>query len=311
MGRKDLSGKDFFADRERFAELINTVLYNGKAMVRVENLIPMKREYVSPLGNGEKRRDILMSDISQNIGYGLELETESDYGMPERVMGYDICEWETQIKEIGRRYEKRGYRDKKSRIGEKDRLMPVITIVLYLGVGRWKGRRKLSELFQIPEEMKELLGSRVPEYDFQLTEADYVNADACRTDLREFFRALQCRKDKKKLAELLRSERFRNLKPETAWVIAVHLDRERLTDKMKKEGMDMCQALDELMEDKRCEGRLEGKREGRLAGKKEEKTVIINRMLQEGMDRALICRIADCTEEEMELAAGSAQFAAV
>ena len=125
-----------------------------------------------------------------------------------------------------------------------------------------------------------------------------MNADAYRTDLREFFRALQCRKDKKKLAELLRSERFRNLKPETAWVIAVHLDRERLTDKMKKEGMDMCQALDELMEDKRCEGR--------LAGKKEEKTVIINRMLQEGMDRALICRIADCTEEEMELAAGSA-----
>lgn len=204
MGRKDLVGKSFFADRERFAELMNIMLYHGESVVKAKNLIHVVRTYPSPLRNGEKSRDILMKETAQNICYGLELETEEDY----------------------------------------------------------------------------------------------VDAGMYRTDLREFFHALQCRGDKKELNALLHTERFRNLKDETEWVIAVYLDRKKLTEKMKQEGIGMCQALDELMEDKRREG----KREGKIAGRKEEKRAIIRRMLQEGMDRALVSRITECTNEEMELA---------
>ncbi len=43
-----------------------------------------------------------MGDIRQNVCYGLEIESESDYSMPERVMLYDAGEYEHQIREMFR-----------------------------------------------------------------------------------------------------------------------------------------------------------------------------------------------------------------
>ncbi|MCM1201331.1 MAG: hypothetical protein NC312_08880 [Bacteroides fragilis] len=137
-----------------------------------------------------------------------------------------------------------------------------------------------------------------------------MDAMGFETDLREFFQALQCRKDKKKLNELCRSERFRNLRPEAVQAIAVHIDRTRLMPKVKKEGVTMCQAFDELMEDMRQEGIREGEAKGLKAGIKEGlqegerkgKISIIRRMLAEGLDETLICRVARCSEEELAAA---------
>ena len=108
----------------------------------------------------------------------MELETEADYSMPERVMVYDACEWERQIRETaGRRWQEGGkitYRDKKSRLGREDFLLPVVTVVVYLGSGRWQGKRKMSELYHIPKEWRALLEEKLPDYSFILMEADAV-----------------------------------------------------------------------------------------------------------------------------------------
>ena len=194
-------------------------------MIQPENLVLAGRDYPGLPGTGGKQRDILMKDREQNICYGLELETESDWSMPERVLVYDVCEWEMQIREIiksreKREEEKRTYRERKSRMGEGDFLLPVITAVLYLGSGRWEGRNRLSELFRIPGILREQMGTRLPDYRFILVEADYVKAEDYRTELREFFQAMQCRKDKEKLRRL-------------------------------------CQALEEWMADERAEGKKE------------------------------------------------------
>lgn len=241
MGRKDLVGKAFFADSVRFAELLNAALYYGKEVIQARNLVKISREYPSPLRKGERHRDILMLDVEQNIYYGLELETECDYRMPERVMVYDVCEWETQIQEINKRYEAqdrqgRSYVDRKSCMSKDDFLLPVITVVMYLGIGGWQGRRKMSELFCVSEDIRSMLNVDLPEYAFPLIEADCVDADSYQTDLREFFKALQCRRDRQRLRELFLTERFRNLKTDTEWVIAAYLDRKRLITKMKRRG---------------------------------------------------------------------------
>ncbi len=91
-----------------------------------------------------------------------------------------------------------------------------------------------------------------------LAKTDHINVEEYETDLREFFQAVQYRKDKKKLNELCHSEKFRNLDPETVRTIAIHIDRKRLMSKVEEEGVGMCQAFDELMEDKRLEGIKEG-----------------------------------------------------
>lgn len=75
-----------------------------------------------------------MKDRKHNIFYGIEIETESDYSMPERVMVYDICEYEYQIKELHKehidRKDYKNYREKKSRMKESDILLPTITVHL-------------------------------------------------------------------------------------------------------------------------------------------------------------------------------------
>ena len=303
MGKKDITGKTYFRDAARFAELMNAVLYHGEKIIQPEKLVPMEREYPSLSGDADKSRDVFMKDAGCQILYGLELETESDYSMPERVMVYDACEYEQQIRKItGARKKTQArdtYREKKSRLKAEDYLLPVVTVVLYLGEDHWEGRGKLSDLFQVPDKIKKQIGCRIPEYDFCLIEADYINAEDYETDLREFFQIMQCRKDKRKLNELCHSEKFRNLDPETMRAIAIHIDRKGLLPKMEKEGVILCQAFDELMEDKKQEGIQEGIKEG----ERKCRISIIRRMLEAGMEGSQIRSITQCSEEEILLVA--------
>lgn len=120
MGKKDVTGRMFFSDRERFAELLNLHFYHGEQVLLPENLIRRKGEYPSLADvYGQKNRDILMEDTKRKIYYGVELETETDYSMSERVMVYDACEYEQQIRRICRKHrekeEFKNYREMKSR----------------------------------------------------------------------------------------------------------------------------------------------------------------------------------------------------
>ncbi len=127
MGKRDTYTRPYIADKQRFAELINVNIYGGKDIVRKEMLTDLRGSYPS-LGSskGEKRRDILMEHSNPKIRYGIELETEQDYSMPERIMLYDAGEYETQIGETDRRYRAEGsykeYVEKKSRMKKEGRL---------------------------------------------------------------------------------------------------------------------------------------------------------------------------------------------
>lgn len=107
------------------------------------------------------------------------------------------------------------------------------------------------------------------------------------------------RKNKKKLNELFRTEEFLKLKEDTEWAIAVHIDRKKLTVKMEKEGLRMCQAFDELMKDKKAEGKKEGR--------KEERARIIRHMMQEGMEQNMIQKITKCSKSELAVIAAGCQ----
>ena len=305
MGRKDTVGRIFFSDKERFAELLNVHLYCGNKIIFEGNLIQRERDYPSLSSfYGEKKRDILLEDKSRKLCFGMELETESDYSMPERIMVYDACEYEYQIREFyvdhSKKTDFKDYREKKSRIKKTDFLYPTVNIVLYLGEGHWEGRQCLSELFQISEADAGQLNSALHDYDFVLLEADYVNSDDYETDLRQFFQAMQCRGDRKKLRNHMQSEEFKNLRPETEQAIAVHLHIKKLFCKMKKEGVSMCKAFDDLMKAERRSG----KREGEKVGKKKERVSIIKKMYKKGMEETLIRELTGCTKKEFAAAIG-------
>ena len=321
MGRKDMTGRAFFSDKERFAELLNLHLYHGAKVLLPENLIQRKREYPSLADvYGQKNRDILMEDRKHRICYGVELETGTDYSMPERIMVYDACEYEHQIRALFRKHREEGtfddFWDRKSRIKKDDLLLPTVTVVLYLGEGHWEGKRRLTDLFHIPVCAADLPESKICDYAFSLLEADFLSAEDHRTDLKEFFQAMQCRQDRERLKQLIRSDGFQRLSPETELVIAAHLNIRRLVRRMRKGEVPMCKAFDDLMQEERRNGRKEGMergiekglergiKKGKKEGKKAERLGIIGRMKKEGLEEALIIRLTGCTKEEYATAPG-------
>ncbi len=320
-----MTGRVFFSDKERFAELLNLHLYHGAKVLSSENLVQRKREY-SSLADvyGQKNRDILMEDTKNRICYGVELETEADYSMPERIMVYDACEYEHQIRAICRKHQEEGtfeeFRDRKSRMKKEDFLLPTVTVVLYLGEGHWEGKRRLTDLFPLPVYAAESSGNGICDYTFSLLEADFLSTEDHRTDLKEFFQAMQCRQDRERLKKLLRSDGFQRLGPETELAIAAHLNIRRLVRRMRKGEVPMCKAFDDLMQEERRNGRKEGmergiekglekgikkgKKEGKKEGKKAERLGIIGRMKKEGLEEAQIIRLTRCTKEEYAAAPG-------
>ena len=316
-----MTGRVFFSDKERFAELLNLHLYHGAKVLSSENLVQRKREY-SSLADvyGQKNRDILMEDTKNRICYGVELETEADYSMPERIMVYDACEYEHQIRAICRKHQEEGtfeeFRDRKSRMKKEDFLLPTVTVVLYLGEGHWEGKRRLTDLFPLPVYAAESSGNGICDYTFSLLEADFLSTEDHRTDLKEFFQAMQCRQDRERLRKLLRSDGFQRLGPETELTIAAHLNIRRLVRRMRKGEVPMCKAFDDLMQEERRNGRKEGmekglekgikkgKKEGKKEGKKAERLGIIGRMKKEGLEEAQIIRLTRCTKEEYAAAPG-------
>ena len=102
-------------------------------------------------------------------------------------------------------------------------------------------------MLAVPKELKECSGEYLQDYRICVIESDYVEAEAYRTDLKEFFQALQCRNDREKLRELLRSDGFRNMERETEMAIAVNLNLKSVIRKIEEEEKSMCRAFEELM----------------------------------------------------------------
>lgn len=267
MGKRDTYTRPYIADKQRFAELINVNVYGGKEIIRKEMLTSLGGSYPSLASRqGEKRRDILMEHTDPRIRYGIEVETEKDYSMPERIMLYDVGEYEEQIGAADRKYRAEGtykeYVEKKSRMKKEDRLIPVITIVLYLGEGKWSGPKTLTQMMAIPTEVAQDFREYFQDYHICIIEADFAKPDLYHTELREFFQALQCRNNREKLRKLLQSEEFQNISYETEMAIAVNLNLEPLIRKIEEEEKPMCQAFEELMMEQEEIGIEKGKSEG-------------------------------------------------
>ena len=62
------------------------------------------------------------------------------------------------------------------------------------------------------------------------------------------------------------------------------------TENGEEEEYNMCQALEELMEDNRREGRNEGRNEGNL----EKTKIVVRNLLRMGFSVDDICKVAEC-----------------
>ena len=115
MGVKDTKAKEFLSDNERFADLFNYYLFDGKQVIKAADLCERDTTKVLSIFGTDKKevpkqkwRDLFKSVIIKTTEYGIfvllgvENQSEIHYAMPVRNMIYDAMEYSSQINEAAR-----------------------------------------------------------------------------------------------------------------------------------------------------------------------------------------------------------------
>ena len=282
MSKKDTVTKTFMRENTVFADAFNYLIFNGKNQIQPERLQELDTtELVQLIAKGknnknesvQKYRDILKAAViieDENADYlllGIENQTEIHYAMPVRNMIYDALQYGNQVAAIAAQ----NVKEKKaptraeflSGFYKADKLRPVITLVLHFGADPWDGATSLHEMMYFPlEEMRTF----IQDYKIHLIDPAALKPDELEkfsTSLREVLGCIKYSKDKEKLSSFIRNNTRMMLEINAARVIQA-ITNITLDLSEEVEEVDMCKAIDDMMQDSREEGKAEGRTEGIL-----------------------------------------------
>ena len=217
MSDKDAVSKKYLQDNARFADLFNFYLYGGRQVIQPDQLKPLDTTAITlPYGQDgkaspvQKQRDlikIVSAKSDKDCTYlllAVELQSELHYAMPVRNMLYDAIQYTEQIETIAKAH--RSHKDRAENIGEflsgfykADKLLPVITLTLYLGAGQWDAPKSLHEMLTVKDES---LLKYIPDYKLNLITPADINDDelgAFHTELGTVLEFIKYSKDKKRI----------------------------------------------------------------------------------------------------------------
>ena len=311
MAKKAATVKQWIMNRRRFANLFNAKIFEGKQVIRPEELESIEGEtHIVIQTKSDKRQEIhRYRDITMRwkgkmdfLILACENQDKIHYAMPVRTMLYDGLSYVQQMKLMwDLRDETEEITDDEflSKFCKDDKIYPVITLVFYFGEKEWDASLDLYGMFDIEDILciNEELRKYIPNYTINLIDAERLeNLDVFQKDLQVIFGLLKCRKDKKKLKQYVEENKdfFKSVDMDTGMAISSFINSEnvmKMIEKQKKgDNVDMCKAMEDWAAEERLEGRLEGKLEG-----EENKLVdLICKKLEKGKD---IVTIADEVEE--------------
>ena len=271
MGKFDVLCKKYMSNNEVFADAFNYLLYGGKKKIKPEDLKPLDTSSISieikntKVSNAvQKNRDVfkvLSAKRTDKLGLlilGVENQAKGHYAMPVRVLLYDLLQYASQIdtcKEKNRKTKKTLTDDEfLSGFTKQDKLIPVITLVVYFGSNNWDGPTNIREMFG---NVKESIAKYLPNYHINLISPDLSDdeLDKLSSELGVVMKFIKQSRDKKKMLENIEKHKeFRNVSNLSATLIneATGLN---LKINKEQEKIDMCQAMKEIIEDIRNEER--------------------------------------------------------
>ncbi|MCD8009594.1 MAG: hypothetical protein LUF34_02105, partial [Lachnospiraceae bacterium] len=149
--KADVILKEFWQSNERFADLFNTVLFNGQTILHAESLLEADTDmsglirlkgYEKPLA---RTRDVVKK-TAHGVDFvicGLENQQRAHYAMPLRALLYDGLGYLKEYRELTGRHRKEAGRQTEeeflSGLRREDRLHPIRTLVVYDGENPWDG----------------------------------------------------------------------------------------------------------------------------------------------------------------------------
>ena len=308
MGKADTVTKQYMEDNQVFADAFNYLIYGGREVIQPEKLHRLDSVAVEvPYGSDgaelpvQKVRDelkYLTAMADEHAAYvilGIENQDEIHYAMPVKNMVYDALEYAGQVRKAASSHRK-AKDAKKHSAGEylsgfykEDRLVPVITLVVFFSAEEWDGPMSLHEMLNVQDE--EIL-SLVENYHIHLIAPAYLNdreLDKFHSSLREVLSFIKYSTDKQQLEKLVdKNEKFSVLDRKAAMVINICTNSKLKIDP-NQEVVDMCKAIADMRSEERREGHMAGIKEGAL-DKAKETALNLREM---GMNPEIIAKVVN------------------
>lgn len=270
--------KNYWSDNEQFADLFNAVLFEGRQVIKPEELEDMNTEESSVLEHRSYAESIKASRDNvkiqkkssaygvQFVLLGLESQEYIHYAMPMRVMGYDYGSYKKQYDSNAKKYKKaEGMEEDEylSKVKKTDKFIPIITVVIYYGEKPWDGATSLHGMLNIPEEM----ANYINDYKMLLVEARQNDLTLHNVNNKDLFNLLQIilernvpkNEVKEKAIEYSKEHKTnKNVIMTVAGATNIKLDYNAL----EKGDGNMCTLFDEIAKESESKGRAVGEAKG-------------------------------------------------
>ncbi len=281
MGKENNAVLSYLEDNERFADVFNCFYFGGREVIKPQEMMEASEVYAAEPAEKEGQR---IRDIIKHLKSGaclkiLAIEAQNDisYIMPWRIMEYDCLEYRKQIRHVQRENSRKDsegvgvYKNAGERLGKfrrQDRIAPVYTLCLYHGVERWDGPCCLKDMMDFGLESTGTSGEEWEKYfaDYPMRLIcvnDLADYTGFKTSLKTVFALLPFRRNREGLKKMLEENpEYQKMDEETARTVSVLMGIKGFTEKQERykeeEGYNMCQAIQEMIEEGRIEGRMEG-----------------------------------------------------
>ena len=277
MGKVDIATKQYMSHRDVIADVFNFYIYDGRQVIKPEKLQKIDTAEVAlPYGNDaeiavQKLRDnimlwtMAMDDKAAYAVLGIENQDKIHYAMAVKNMLYDALQYVKQVEEAKRSY-RNGLNKKRIKLNSEeflsglkkaDRLMPVITLVVYFGDKDWDGAKSIHEMLSVDDD--ELL-SYVPNYKINLIEPAKISDedyDKFKTDVGSVLQFIKHQSDEDG-SWIKGKTRFKHVEKEAVELINL------ITGEEKEEVVDMCRAWENSINNAMREGMREGELKGKI-----------------------------------------------
>ena len=272
MAKKDTLTKQYLAQDVIFADAFNYYLFDGKQVIKPKDLKeqdPTEIAIIQKLGRvfqNQKIRDVLKLCTIRHSKYatlvllGIEGQANIHYAMPVRDYLYDALNYATQVEDIRKAHQEaedlKDPAELLSGFTKKDKLVPVITLCICFDKTKWDAPRSLYDMFgKVDPRIKQY----VDDYKLNLITPDEIrDFSKFASELGLVLEFIQNSDDKKRLRDIIETRReYQRVDVRTADLINTYTAANISTAGAEGGKVDMCTAIQGMIEDGRQNGRTE------------------------------------------------------
>ena len=261
--KADVILKDFWRQNDRFADLFNAVVFQGKQVLKPEALQEMDTDLSGIIRFKDYEESLVRTrDVVKKMAFGVEFavlgiesQMKTHYAMPLRTLLYDGMGYLKEYQEIAHSRKTGGGMTEAeflSGMRKENRLHPIISIVVYYSENVWDGPMCLKDMIvEMPEEIERIFS----DYKMNLVQVreseQYVFHNEDVKTVFEISREIF----KGNFDKINTEYKDREIKSELVTVIGKITDSvELMRQGNSKEVVSMCTALEKLKEQGREEG---------------------------------------------------------